>query len=199
MFCCFFFGLVRSLREFSLDEIPNLLKLFADNFEYVPSAHQIYFGTPYQITPLIYTDYQLQGNTLLSSILFSIPLVGKGFRLTSGVSVYNQAIYGSSISSDQVIPVAGEFDYNFGLIGVLISHLMIGYFYCKIDKAFKQSLPYSKAIAAAWFYLAIHYNAAIFLSISVLIQFLVYSCLPAIILLITCKYQLEETKLELES
>ncbi|WP_266363306.1 hypothetical protein [Tellurirhabdus rosea] len=184
----FFFGLVRSLREFAWSEVPGLIRLFIENISYVPMAHQVYFGTPYQITPLLRVNADFYGPTLLSSFLFPVPVLGKSFRDTSGVMVYNGEIYGTVIHPDQVIPVSGEFYYNGGFPAVFLSHLAIGYAYCFLDQRFKQNLGANQASAFAWFYLALLFNATIFLSLSVLVQFLIYSAAPALLLLLINRF-----------
>ena len=55
------------------------------------------------------------GSTLIGSALHPVPLLGKGFRDSSGVAIYNRAIYGDTGTEDQIVPFQGELFVNFHL------------------------------------------------------------------------------------
>ena len=48
------------------------------------------------------------GKTLLPSVVYPIPVLGKPFRDLSGPVIFNELIYGDSDNVDQIIPLAGE-------------------------------------------------------------------------------------------
>lgn len=181
----FFFSLIRSQTTFSVADLPLLAGAFWRGLDSLVMVYQIYFGSLYQLTPVLTIDPGLTNNTLLSSLLYSVPGVGRAFRETSGVVAYNSAIYGSTAHPDQVMPVAGEVFFNAGLIGVALSHWLIGAGFCWLNRRFHRAMAASLYIEiACWFYLGLLYNALILLSLSVFVQFLIFMAPPALVLLV---------------
>ncbi len=183
LFLTFFFGFVRVQPQISSEQVSLLFDSYMSDNDYVWYAHQIYFGTPYQITPLLHTPPS-NHSILLASILDPVPVVGKYFREQSGSFLYNLTIYDSTISQDKTIPVAGElfFEGGYGLVGIV--HLLIGWTYARLDWIFKQNLSQNLAVALSIFYLALLFNATLLLSVSVLVQFLIYNAAPALFILL---------------
>jgi hypothetical protein len=66
------------------------------------------------------------GKTLLPSVVYPIPVLGKPYRDTSGPGIFNELIYGDTESVDQVIPLAGELYINFHLAGVVLGNVLLG-------------------------------------------------------------------------
>jgi hypothetical protein len=66
------------------------------------------------------------GKTLLPSLVYPIPVLGKPFREISGPVILNELIYGDSDSVDQIIPLAGELYINFHLAGVILGGVLVG-------------------------------------------------------------------------
>ena len=181
----FFFSLIRSQTTFAIADVPVLAGAFWRGLDSLVMVYQLYFGSLYQLTPVLTIDPALTDNTLLSSLLYSVPGVGRGFRETSGVIAYNAAIYGSVSHPDQVIPVAGEFFFNAGLPGVAASHLAIGAGFCWLNRQFSRAVSNGLSVeVGCWFYLALLYNALILLSLSVFVQFLIFMAPPALLLLV---------------
>lgn len=83
----------------------------------------VYCGGP-QLTAVFYEsldwgDRLWGGTTLVSSVMSPIPILGKGFRDTSGPVVYNHAIYGVSGIDDQIPAYVAELFGNFHVAGVV--------------------------------------------------------------------------------
>ena len=55
-----------------------------------------------------------------------VPVVGASFRPSSGVTFYNELVYGSANVVDQIIPFQGELFINFHLPGVLLGFFLLG-------------------------------------------------------------------------
>lgn len=181
----FFFSLIRSQTTFAIADLPVLAGAFWRGLDSLVMVYQLYFGSLYQLTPVLGIDPALTDNTLISSLLYSVPGVGRGFRETSGVIAYNATIYGSVAHPDQVIPVAGEFFFNAGLPGVAGSHLLIGAGVCWLSRQFSRAVARESSVEiGCWFYLALLYNALILLSLSVFVQFLIFMAPPALLLLV---------------
>jgi hypothetical protein len=68
------------------------------------------------------------GKTLLPSLVYPIPVLGKPYRDTSGTGIFNELIYGDTESVDQVIPLDGELYINFHLAGVVLGNVLLGCF-----------------------------------------------------------------------
>jgi hypothetical protein len=184
LFLILFFGHVRVQPFLNGEIIQELFRIYIDDKNYIWSAHQLYFGTPYQITPLL--NDPNSSFTLWASVLDPIPILGKAFREQSGPYIYNSAI--NNPSQDQVIPMAGELYYNGGFLLVIAGHAAVGVVYRRLDNAFKKYVITNPPLAAAFFYLALLFNATLLLSLSVLVQFALYSAAPALLLIgINCR------------
>jgi hypothetical protein len=79
------------------------------------------------------------GRTLVSAALSPVPVLGKSFRPTSGVAIYNKWIYGSVGTVDQVIPFTGELFMDFGVLGVIIGFLVLGALMARMQSTFERS------------------------------------------------------------
>ncbi len=181
----FFFSLIRSQTTFSVADLPVLAGAFWRGLGSLIMVYQLYFGSLYQLTPVLQIDPALTDNTLLSSVLYSVPGVGRAFRETSGVVAYNSAIYGSVAHPDQVIPVAGELFFNAGLVGVAVSYWLIGAGFFWLNRQFSRAVARASFVEiGCWFYLALLHNALILLSLSVFVQFLIFMAPPALVLLV---------------
>ncbi len=183
LFLTFFFGFVRVQPQISSEQVGMLFDSYMSDNDYVWYAHQIYLGTPYQITPLLHTPPS-NHSMLLASVLDPVPAAGKYFREHSGSFIYNLTLYESTISQDKTIPVAGELFYEGGYGLVVGVHFLIGWTYARLDWIFKQNLSRNLAVALSIFYLALLFNATLLLSVSVLVQFLIYNAAPALFILL---------------
>jgi hypothetical protein len=68
----------------------------------------------------------LGGKTLVASALSPVPILGKGFRDSSGPVLFNRAIYGVGDIQDQILPFDAELFANFHAIGVLAGFVGLG-------------------------------------------------------------------------
>jgi hypothetical protein len=73
-----FFGYLRVQPTLDTERVGELFDAYLSDNDYIWYAHQLYFGTPYQITPLL--GIENQSFTLLASTLDPVPILGKAFR-----------------------------------------------------------------------------------------------------------------------
>ncbi|HZU35006.1 MAG TPA: hypothetical protein VFA18_03815, partial [Gemmataceae bacterium] len=94
------------------------------------------------------------GKTLISSLCYPLPILGKPFRPTSGVEIYNRLIYGTPTIVDQVILYESEFYINFHAVGVLIGYGLLGwvfsFFQRRFDGAASAIETYSWLLMGVW-------------------------------------------------
>jgi len=94
------------------------------------------------------------GRTVLSSALYPVPVVGKPFRETSGVTVYNMLIYGTPEILDQVVPYEAEFFLDFHIPGVIIGYALLGIVFGHFQRRFETAPhaieTYSWLIMSVW-------------------------------------------------
>ena len=177
LLAAFIFGEYRStsmqISDLSLAEVTSISEQGG-----VVDEIQIYGAGP-QLTAFILEgdeiDSQTQkSGTLISSILYPVPILGKSFRETSGVVRFNQMIYGDTDNFDQNIPYDAEFYLNFQMAGVVVGYLLLGFATALIHRQFFFA---SRPIASyAWLTLGIW---TVFpASLPVLSQICVYSFWP---------------------
>jgi hypothetical protein len=125
----FVFGWYRST---DLDITDLSASAVADTWdpEGVVEFMQIYASAPQMSAYLIESleGKFYYGKTLLPSLVYPIPVLGKPYRDTSGTGIFNELIYGDTESVDQVIPLAGELYINFHLAGVVLGNVLLGCF-----------------------------------------------------------------------
>jgi hypothetical protein len=137
---------------------------------------QVYASGPqmaaYLIESLEGTFYY--GKTLLPSLIYPVPVLGKPFREASGPVLFNKLIYGETDSLDQIIPMDGELYINFHFPGVLLGGALLGLYFAWLQGKFV-SAP-NPAESYAWLMIALW---TIFPgSLSVASQIYVYSFWP---------------------
>lgn len=182
----FFYGFVRGYSEVDTQQVQHLFENYINEIDHFWFYHQIYFGTPYQISPLL-EPHSIQYSTLLPSILDPIPILGKSFREHSGPYIYNSLIQTFSEVQDKVIPVAGELHYNGGILLVSGGHFVIGWAYSRLDFLFKQNVVNNSLFSLCIFYTALLFSALLSLSISVFVQFMIFNAAPVLIILLVLK------------
>ncbi|MBI3696445.1 MAG: hypothetical protein HY238_16600 [Acidobacteria bacterium] len=144
---------------------------------------QLYGGAP-QFLGYLLERWGLEkqlfwGSTLLASALYPVPVLGKSFRSSSGVALYNKWIYGSATNVDQVIPFQGELFLNFQAAGVIGGFLLLGALAAWLERGFE-------AAGSAFDLYVWHYSAiwALFLingSLAVVSQIAVFFFWPVYI------------------
>jgi hypothetical protein len=94
------------------------------------------------------------GSTLISSLVYPIPIVGKPFRESSGVHIFNMLIYGDPDVLDQVVPLDAELYSNFHFPGVAAGYALLGwvlsYFQFRFMSAPNAVESYSWMTLALW-------------------------------------------------
>ena len=92
---------------------------------------QIYASGPqltgYLIEELEMTGKSFHGATIVPSMLYPVPIIGKPFRESSGVHLFNEMIYGDPEVLDQNIPYDGELYMNFNIAGVILGYFLLGW------------------------------------------------------------------------
>lgn len=117
-------------RASDLDITELSASALADTWdpEGVVEFMQIYASAPQMSAYLIESleGKFYYGKTLLPSLVYPIPVLGKPYRDTSGTGIFNELIYGDTESVDQVIPLDGELYINFHLAGVVLGNVLLG-------------------------------------------------------------------------
>jgi hypothetical protein len=117
-------------RATDLDITELSVSAVADtwNADDVVEFVQIYASGPqmsaYLIESLEGTFYF--GKTLLPSMVYPVPALGKPYREISGPAIFNELIYGDADILDQIIPQDGELYMNFHLVGVVLGNVLLG-------------------------------------------------------------------------
>jgi hypothetical protein len=134
----FTFGWYRS-TDLGITELSGSAVADTWNAEDVVEFVQIYASGPQMSAYLIESlkGKFYYGKTLLCSLVYPIPVLGKPYRDISGPVIFNELIYGdtnrsrfnlSAASSDQIIPLDGELYINFHLAGVVLGNVLLGCF-----------------------------------------------------------------------
>jgi hypothetical protein len=76
---------------------------------------------------------------LLGSLLSPVPIVGKGFRDSSGGVIYNRLIYSSIDSADQIIPFEAEVYLCLGPAGLAAAFLLMGVVIARLQRSFDRA------------------------------------------------------------
>lgn len=144
---------------------------------------QVYAGSPQFLGFILegtgYGQNLYWGRTLVSSTLYPVPVLGKAFRETSGVAIYNRLIYSRS-RGDQVIPFQAEMFLNFHLPGVLVGFFLLGTAVSAIQRAFARAPTALQTFV--WQYTATWIAFLIAGSIAAVSQVLIYFFWPAYML-----------------
>lgn len=123
----FVFGWYRS-TDLEITELSASAVAATWSPEHAVEFAQIYASAP-QMTAYLIESLEgkfYYGKTLLPSLVYPVPVLGKPFRDVSGPVIFNELIYGETDTIDQIIPLAGELYINFHLAGVLLGGLVLG-------------------------------------------------------------------------
>jgi hypothetical protein len=122
-------------------------------------------------------DVLYLGTTLIASIMHPVPVLGAAFRGMSGVTVYNQMIYGPYEVPDQVIPFVGELFLNWHVGGVIVGFLGVGAIVSGFQRRYEAAPTAADAFlllyASIWFLFLLQG------SLAVISQVALYSMWPA--------------------
>jgi hypothetical protein len=105
-----------------------------------------------------------------------VPVLGKGFRDTSGWAVYNRAIYGNDEIADQIMPFQCELFANFHVPGVAAGYFALGLLLGALQRRFEAAASGFGVYSIQ--YLALWTSMLIVWSLAVLSQILVFFCWP---------------------
>jgi hypothetical protein len=100
------------------------------NAERMVEFVQIYASAPHMTAYLIEAleGKFYYGTTLLPSLVYPVPVLGKPFRDNSGPVIFNEVIYGQTETLDQIIPQNAELYVNLHLAGVIVGNVLLGGF-----------------------------------------------------------------------
>jgi len=150
---------------------------------------QVYAGAPqflgFLLEQIDYGSSLYWGQTLISSILYPVPILGREFRPTSGTALYNYWIYGRPDIIDQVVPFQGELFMNFHLLGVIIGYGFVAYALFKLQTAFEGTSNPIKEYC--FFMMALWVSFLIIGSIMVVSQIYIYFFWPVYCFLIVTR------------
>jgi hypothetical protein len=106
------------------------------------------------------------GETLVASAMSPVPVLGKGFRDTSGPALFNRAIYGIGGIEDQILPFNAELFANFHLPGTVIGLMIVGFTLGTAEKwiasAKSSFVAFSIQYAAIWAAMLAAWSLAIY-------------------------------------
>src|SRR6185295_4145310 len=133
----FVFGLYRS-TNLDITELSASAIADAWDAEGVVDFIQIYTSAPQMSAYLIESleGEFFYGKTLLPSLVYPVPVLGKPYREISGPGIFNELIYGDMSSLDQIIPLDGELYINFHLAGVVLGYVLLGGYLAWLQRKF---------------------------------------------------------------
>jgi hypothetical protein len=119
------------------------------------------------------------GRTLVSSAMFPVPRLGAPFRHSSGLAIYNDAVYGPIGRGDLVTPFQGELFLDFTFGGVAAGYLILGLLISRVQRSFERA---PEAFAAyVWQYAGIWLGFLVIGSLAVVSQIAIYFFWPALV------------------
>jgi hypothetical protein len=156
LFAALAFGWYRSTNlEISELATADLSGTWSD--DQVAEFFQIYASGPQMTAYLIdeHGDSPLYlGRTLVCSLLYPVPVLGKAFREGSGVCILNMLIYQDPDVVDQVIPYDAELYINFHAAGVVLGYGVLGWLVRGFQARFLQARhaveSYAWLLLALW-------------------------------------------------
>jgi len=176
------FGEYRGQPGASLGELlqsPSARARLAERADSVATI-QVYSGGPQFVAFLLdatgWGKDLYWGSTLVSSVLYPVPVLGKPFRPDSGVSIYNRLVYGNSSVIDQMVPAEGEIYMNFGMVGVLLFYCAFGALIARVHARFLAASGSLGRYVPMYFTISLGY--LIHGSVAVVSQSFVYFYLP---------------------
>jgi hypothetical protein len=150
----------------------------ADSLQINSSAPQF---TAYLLDATEWGNHPSFGQSLFATLMFTIPILGKPWRASSGVALYNTLIYGNSRTIDQPVPFVAELFMNFHVLGVICGYALLGYFIRHLQEHFEGSggalHAFSVQYVTIWLCYTIHSSCL------VVTQMLVYFCPPIYVLI----------------
>jgi hypothetical protein len=116
------------------------------------------------------------GESIVSSALDPLPVLGKPFRSASAPTVYNELIYGQPDIIDQILGFGPELYWSFGIPGIVVGYLLLGFVVRRFDDRVEVA---PDALASfSWSYCGTWVALLAINSIAVLAQIVVYFFWP---------------------
>ena len=116
------------------------------------------------------------GESIVSSAMYPVPVLGKPFRAHSGPTMYNELIYGQPDIDDQILGFGAELYWNFGIPGIVVGYFLLGFAVRRFDDRVEVA---PDALASySWSYCGIWVALLAINSISVLAQIITYFFWP---------------------
>ena len=116
------------------------------------------------------------GQPLIGTVMYPVPILGKGFREGSTLALYNREIYGNSVTLDQPVPFLGEIFMNFNIVGVLLGFCALGLVLGRIQQGFEAT---SSGLGTFCFqFMTIWICYSLHTSLGVVSQAFTYFCFP---------------------
>jgi hypothetical protein len=116
--------------------------------------------------------------SIVSSALSPVPVIGKPFRAASGPAAYNELVYGENDIDDQILGFGAELYWNFGIPGIIVGYLMLGFAVRRFDDRVEAA---PDALASySWSYCGIWVALLAINSISILTQIITYFFWPVL-------------------
>jgi hypothetical protein len=125
------------------------------------------------------------GESIVGSVMFPVPVLGGPFRDSSGPTTYNELIYGQPGISDQNLAYGAELYWNFGLPGVIVGYFLLGFAVRRFDDRVDASAD--PLAAYSWSYCGIWVALLAVTSISVLSQIITYFFWPVVAMLVVAR------------
>jgi hypothetical protein len=115
---------------------------------------QVYTSGPqflgYLLEGTAYAHNPHYGKTVVSSAMYPVPRLGRPFRSSSGVLIYNRLIYGEAGTVDQVVPFQGELFLDFAWGGVVAGYIVLALLVSRLQLAFERAKTAFAAFAAQY-------------------------------------------------
>ena len=145
---------------------------FADNLQGYGNGPQFWAVVVQEVDQTGMRD----GESIVSSAMDPVPVLGKPFRNASGTTVYNELIYGQPDISDQILGFGAELYWNFGIPGIVVGYFLLGFAVRRFDDRVEAA---ADALASySWSYCGTWVALLVINSISVLAQIIIYFFWP---------------------
>jgi len=121
------------------------------------------------------------GQSIVSSALDPVPVLGKPFRnasgpYTSGTTLYNELIHGEPDVRDQILGFGAELYWNFGIPGIVVGYFLLGFAVRRFDDRVQAAADVLASYS--WSYCGTWVALLVINSISVLAQIIIYFFWP---------------------
>jgi hypothetical protein len=116
------------------------------------------------------------GESVVSSALYPVPVLGKAFRNVSGPTDYNELVYGKPDIIDQILGFGAELYWNFGIPGIVVGYFLLGFAIRRFDD--RVAAAPDPLAAYSWSYCGTWVALLVINSISILAQIVTYFFWP---------------------